>query len=536
MSFSFVYVLGDSLSDTGAFTLTTFGLTQDPALTFPPPSLGYQGRFSDGPVAAEVLAELTGAEIAEDAIALVPEAPAADLAAATLGILRPESSFAYGSARAVGTRTLADAAAGTGLEAELAADPLLLAAAQSFDINLGAQADRLAATLAGGAPENALATIFIGLNDFQDFAPSNPFFAPFEGLALVGDILEATEDAARAAAGLGIGTVALFTLPSPEVFPPAPGVPVDESALALLDVLTGVHALGLGAMAAELRGEGVDARVVDLRSMAAAVDADPGGYGLVTLDVVSVFGTGALGAPNPAAAAFEPDELGFFDNIHFSGALHGVFGAFAARTLSSETRFLGDGGNLRIYGSDDHLVFGEGGDDLLFGGGGGDALFGGTGEDGLFGGASHDLLAGGGGDDLLRGGTGGDVLAGGAGDDAARGNGGADLLLTTEGADLAHGGGGDDVVAIDLSGDVAGARLRGGRGADALVVIGADAAFGGDLEAALAAAGVSVSGFEVLADGFGGALAEGDARWARLQEAAFWGLFDAAGAVAPPLG
>ena len=73
---------------------------------------------------------------------------------------------------------------------------------------------------------------------------------------------------------------------------------------------------------------------------------------------------------------------------------------------------------------------------------------------------------------------------------------------------------------------MAGARLRGARGVDALVVLNADESFGGDLGAALADAGVSAFGFERVVAGFDAALGEGAARWAGLEEATLWGLFD----------
>lgn len=544
MSFSKVYVLGDSLSDTGTFTLTTFGLSLDPALAIPSPLLGYDGRFSNGPVAVEVAASLFDAPIAEDRVGLAAEArdgvQIADLAATELDITRPESSFAYGSARSTGSRTLGEIAIEAGLDDALADalgdDPELLAQVQGFDINLGAQVQRLTATLALEAPpEDALATIFIGLNDFEDFAPSSEAAAPAEAYAMVLDILNATDAAARAAADGGIDTVALFTLPSASAFPPGPGDPPDPDDLALADLAIDVHALGLRFVQLGLLLDGIDARVVDLGAMVDLVDADPGAFGFETLDVVTVEGTGSDGAFNPAAAAFEPDELGFYDFIHFSGALHGVLGAFTARTLTSRTAFGSEAGDTAGFGDGGALAFGAAGADLLFGGSGEDAFFGGADRDFLFGSGGDDLLAGQGDADALYGGSGDDALIGGEGEDLLRGGDGDDLLLVIAGREIAEAGDGDDVMAIDLAGSVAEARLFGALGEDVLVVLNADAAFGGDLEAALAAQNIEHSGFESVVGGFDAALDAEDARWGRLEEIELWGLYDLPPEAEPPL-
>ncbi|MEO1689143.1 MAG: SGNH/GDSL hydrolase family protein, partial [Pseudomonadota bacterium] len=437
MSFSTVYALGDSLSDSGAFFKATQTLS---GIGIPLEALGYAGRFSDGPVFVEVAADLLGA-------ALAPDLPA------TLGGLTPfdpfdglDPGFAYGSARATGERTVEDIlteAAATAPElAPLLA--LLPDEALGFDVSLGGQVERLQATLAAAPPPpGSLATIFIGLNDFQTLDASDPFAALFEGPALVVEILAETEAAARAAAAGGVETIALFTYPPASFLPPIPGAPPpDPLAEAFLDGLFALHELGLTALTLELRSEGVDARLVDYGAMAAAVDADPGGFGLATLDVVSVLGTGGLdGLPNPASFGFDPDSLGFFDLVHPSAALHGVFGAFTARTLQADqTLFLGDPSPPLLFGGREQLIVGAGDVDVVFLGGGGDAAFGGAAEDFLYGGSGADLLAGGGAGDALFGGSFGDLLAGGEGDDTMRGLKGDDVLIVGQGADDARGG------------------------------------------------------------------------------------------------
>lgn len=519
MSFSAVYSIGDSLSDSGAFFTATSAVS---GTGIPLELLGYAGRFSDGPVAAEVAAGLLGASIAPDLFALAPPNPLDDL----------DPGFAYGSARALGSRTVEEIlleGAATIPELGLLLG-LLPPEVLAFDINLGAQTARLSATLqAAPPPEGALATIFIGLNDFGSFDPLSPLTAPFEGAALIANILEATETAARAAADGGVDTVALFTFPSLSFFPPVPGQPpLSGAELALADGLFALHELGLNAIAAELRAEGVDARVVDLGSMAAAVDADTAGFGIETLDVPVVLGAGGPdGVPNPAAFGLDPDALGFFDFLHFSAALHGVFGAFTARTLTADdTVFLGPLLPIRIFGGQEQLVIGGDEDAFLSLGGGGDAAFGGRGEDVILGRSGADLLAGGGDADALYGGGSDDLLAGGEAGDVLRGHRGDDVLLVGQGADDARGGRDDDLFVLDLAEGAAGAVLRGGRGVDTLVVLNAASVGGAALEAELIAAGVDAAGFEALTGVPGGALPAGGTEGALLREAAAWNLVD----------
>ena len=64
------FVFGDSLSDTGNVAL----LTATPGFSIPPASRYYQGRFSNGPIAAEMVMEkLDIAESLQPVLALSPE-------------------------------------------------------------------------------------------------------------------------------------------------------------------------------------------------------------------------------------------------------------------------------------------------------------------------------------------------------------------------------------------------------------------------------------------------------------------------------
>ena len=140
----------------------------------------------------------------------------------------------------------------------------------------------------------------------------------------------------------------------------------------------------------------------------------------------------------------------------------------AARTSNSGFSFSGDliddpivtpietGDDTIKCGSEQDLIFGQGGDDSLLGAQGNDTLDGGEGDDTLEGGSGRDSLEGGLGADLLAGGRGDDVLLGGAG---------ADRIVMGPDNDRGEGGTGSHMFTFDGIGNH---RIIGGEDPDGL--------------------------------------------------------------------
>lgn len=462
MTITALYYFGDSFSDAGAlFELSSEAIDAVEATLGAPTGLApipvsppYDGVFSDGPVFTQIAPGLLGLD--DDAV----------------------FNFAAGAAQAVGALPFAEIAAPVVPPAFLAAAPPEIA---GFDVNLGAQVERFLAQAAiAPPPPGAAANLLIGPNDLLNFAPSSEAAAPFEALALVGDIVDAILDAARTIAGAGVDTVILNTLPAASFFPASNLVSAEEQELAEL-LVGGVNAgLRLGALG--LSAEGIDVRIVDLNALTDAIEADPGGFGIQETEEPALLGTGTSIVENPAvdfdALGFGPDQLLFFDLVHPTTATHGVIAAFSAASLTADLRLgtdfslpvFGDGGRDLILAQDgDDAVFAFGGSDIALGGLGNDVMRlgsgsdlgnGGSGNDTIFGGSGVDVAVGAAGDDLIRGGSGGDGLAGGLGSDAVHGGLGGDLFLYVEesliggdgsGVDHYFGGLGFDRLALALS-------------------------------------------------------------------------------------
>ena len=182
---------GDSLTDGGTY----FDLTSR-TLTVPLPTaiFGYAGLFSNGDIYANIAPELLGMD-------------AADVV-----------NYAVGGARVLGERTLADKIAGDGVEPLLVADPA--AEDLAFGLNLWAQVERFLADAAvNGVPENTAASLWIGLNDFNNFVPSSLETAEAEASALVQQLVTSTLGAAGALAQAGVSTIILNTIPPGSFFP-----------------------------------------------------------------------------------------------------------------------------------------------------------------------------------------------------------------------------------------------------------------------------------------------------------------------------
>ncbi len=451
-----IVFFGDSLTDDG----TVFDITsQILSIPFPLASAGYAGVFSNGPVYSQSLPAL-------------------------LGVTEVEN-YAVGGARALGSRPISQ------LGSENLFAPLLLPGADpallSFDINLGAQVGRFLAEEAADPFEGPFegqttAAILIGPNDFRAIANSAPDTAVLEGLALVGRVSAATVGAAVTLAAEGdVDRIVLYTFPDATFFPF--GQALDPALQPLADGLFEAHAaaIKLGAFALELAG--IDTEVVDLDEIGDEISADMQTFGfLASGPVLLGSASDPMIAPdgtfffpvNPAVAGLDEDQVRFYDAIHPTTALHGIFAAYSASVLEDGTRFLDDGNDFSLGSRGDDFVLAKAGDDMLFLRGGDDTALAGLGDDRVSGQDGSDILAGGSGNDTLWGGDGADVLAGNLGDDLLVGGDGADALIDGLGADRAFGGDGDDAffyAEASLIGGVTGAdadAFFGGGGLDTL--------------------------------------------------------------------
>ncbi|MEM1076878.1 MAG: SGNH/GDSL hydrolase family protein [Pseudomonadota bacterium] len=512
MSFDFntVVFFGDSLTDNG----NLFGLTSEiGTVGVPVEAAGYNQRFSNGLVFAEYSTELLGAAT--------------------------ELNFGIGGARALGELTLRDLVLDNDVEDFLTVpleDPAL-----DFDINLTAQIDRYLSETANEDRSTSSATVFIGANDYLNFDPSSPDALVIEGLALMREITDATEAAARSLADAGVGQIVINALPSGEYFP---AVRSDPLLAPVADLVLSLHNNRLQATVEELQSEGVNAVYVDIQAMTQTIVDDPLNFGITAPFDEFLILDDDPEAPvlNPALDDFSLNQVAFIDAVHPTDTIHGVLGSFHAASLTQDVtigsalgslRFLGEAQDLALAGAGADIVALRGGDDTAFGEAGADRLIGGQGMDILSGGADDDLLVGGADDDVLTGGTGNDVTRGGRGDD---------IHIDHLGSDTHLGGLGDDVfvwrqetliggeVGVDSN------SFEGGFGQDFLVMLfetqadldafgAASAQFG--LTQALADLGIaldSVEDFTAVVDPDADLLVEELGDLARLAEADLWAL------------
>lgn len=421
-----IIYFGDSLTDSGAFfEIADLVLTQP----FPSALFGYDGQFSNGDVYADVAPDLLDVSV---------------------------QNFAVGGARAVGTAPAVFLPFGPLGEAFL--DPAAtagdIAFVSNFDINLGGQIERYLATLEGGfAAPGTAASLFIGLNDFNAFAPTEGGDIIAEFTALAGGVLASTLGAAQALLQTGISTVFINNLPPADFFPSFQFAPPEIQAIGV-DALEGYNET-LVATAGQVFGSAVE--IIRLDVIAKEIMDDPTAFGFLNVTDAKFFGTGGdptildtpdgpvpFFAENPALDGLDEDQFAFYDLLHFTTALHGVIGAFTAGSIEDELSILTEGDDRQRFSHEDDLVLAGAGNDSLRLGGGDDVALGGQGRDFIRGQRGDDILSGGSGNDKLRGGSGDDVVGGGQGRDFLFGDAGDDVLIDGLGSDVVLGGRGND--------------------------------------------------------------------------------------------
>lgn len=339
------FVFGDSLSDIGNVFAKTFG-------TFPPSPPYFQGRFSNGLVAVELLAQDLG----------LP--------------LSLKTDFAIGGAKTDRTN-IGDSA--------LFRLGGLLTQIDSFQnqaVELGAGAEDLYLVWAGG-------------NDFLNLI-SNPADPTVVVAAAVSNILTSV----RSLAAAGAKNIVVAQTPN---FGRVP-MSLEAGQLQNLTQLSTAFNTALAVALDQFEQAAPDKNIIltDLFSPIENLSQNPSAFGFTNI-------TDPLkDTPNGNA-----NEFFFWDEVHPTTRGHSVFAeAFRSAIVAGITDNLTRSGSA----ADDRLVTfagrdtlnGRNGNDYLEANGSQDILLGGTGNDLLLGGGGSDRLTGGKGRDQLTGGAGGD--------------------------------------------------------------------------------------------------------------------------------
>jgi phospholipase/lecithinase/hemolysin len=434
MTESEIFVFGDSLSDTGNSFNFTGGL-------IPPAPLYFNGRFSNGKVAVEILASQLSPAFT----------------------LEPVNNFAFGGATT---------GRGNSNEDDLGVDlPGLRDQIDAFAVKVGPS----------GADKNGLYIVWAGPNNFLDTLGGTTVADP-AGLIRQG-ALDLTY-AATTLKSLGAENIVLPNMVNLGRLPVSQGFQVEATAIS--------KAFN-AAVALELGNLNNDVTEVDLFATGEAVATNPASFGF------SNVADPLLPLQFSSTPPSNQEEFFFWDQFHPTTQGHAVLADTIYQTITGEIPqlsfnsisgsgnndvlvgtlandnidgfsgsdiLIGQNGTDRIEGwKGNDLLFGNQGDDILSGGDGADSFWGGRGSDVSFGGGENDWLFGQSGDDILIGDGGNDLIGGGQGNDCLLGGEGRDSIWGNKGKDILNGGIGKDVVFGGLGDD----RLDGGADDDFLI-------------------------------------------------------------------
>lgn len=474
--FSQIVYFGDSLTDTNeAFRLSELALD----VPFPSEPFGYDGQFSDGPVYSDIVPELLGVGVENFAVG----------GARALGVI--PAAFLLDTGLPEVDDTLFDFFGKDDL------DQSVIDELTNFDINLDGQIGRYLTSLGGQpAAPGTVASIFIGLNDFNAFEPSETDFnmdssvdaldtiAEFEVLAA--GVLGATVAGAGTLLGAGAAQKVFINALPPGTFFPSLQF-ADPLLQAIADDAVADYNANLEFFAGLQFGEAVE--IIRFDAIGAEIQKDPSAFGFLDITGFNLFVTGAGavtevdGEPqinifeNPAFADLDSDQYGFVDPIHFSTALHGVFGIFAAGQIGDTLTILSDEADDQTFSGANDLILAGDENDTIRSRNGNDTVLSGLGDDTVRTNDGDDIVIAGGGDDDVGGGAGNDILGGNGGNDILRGSLGNDILIDGLGSDLSIGGRGNDAflyTEASLIGGVTGADndvFRGGQDDDTLFLV-----------------------------------------------------------------
>jgi phospholipase/lecithinase/hemolysin len=283
--FDNVYVLGDSLSDQGNLFIGTAGIVS-PANAAPASDHYFNGRFSNGPIYADVLAQALG----------VPLTPS----------LAGGNNFAFGGART--TYNISEAPFGP-----LPAGSL----PSSLNREVGAFKSR------NINDPNGLYIVFSGSNDIGDILAlgMNPGVVIPTLLTGVLNAIEAFKDA-------GAQTVVVPNVPDLGRTPALLGNP-NPAASALGTFFSAQYNAALHSALATVSGTHVIE--FDTFGFLTELVTNPGAFGLTNVTTPCYSG---FVDPNPAATeCATPDMFAFWDRIHPTSRLHYFLGEALLRAV-----------------------------------------------------------------------------------------------------------------------------------------------------------------------------------------------------------
>lgn len=346
-----LFAFGDSLSDTGNIFRATANL-------FPPSPPYSNGRFSNGSLAIETLAEQLGFTLTEN------------------------TNFALGGARSDRTNNF---------------DTIL----PGFLPKIGGFLDQIdrfkkqSSALGAGAED--LYVIWVGANDFLNQTTGSN--------TLINTVVNNIVSGVTSLAQSGAKNIVVAQTPNLGRVPQS----LDRG---LLEPLTQTSiafnaALASTLTALELSLRGTNLILTDLFSLGEEISQNPSAFGFANVT------TPYLNGLSPADSSADPDQFFFWDQVHPTTRGHDLFANRFRRTIISEITE----NTVRVGTPEADRLVGFSGSDRLEGLAGADYVEGNGGNDILWGGAQSDSLVGGGGQDELVGGNGQDNLQGGVGRD-----------------------------------------------------------------------------------------------------------------------
>ena len=424
-----IFVFGDSLSDAGnSFALTFKAIPPEPPY--------FSGRFSNGLVAVEYLAEDLGL---------------------TLNLYYDDevgNNFAVGAAQTGSGNSNNDNIASFLPGVTL---PGLTQQVEAFEHSLGNS----------DADADALYIVWAGPNNFLDYLGGS---VPNDPAVLLESGIDNKVDNINRLIGSGAANLVVPNMPSLGRLPFS--IEFQDEATAISIAYNGGLSLALDNLV--LENSSAQITQVDLFSANEAIAGDPLAFGLNNItDPLLLSGLD----PTQTTGFF------FWDIFHPTTEAHALFSNTISQTINGEipqptfNDLVGTGDRDFIFASQNSdNIDGFAGDDLILGRDGDDRLEGWGGNDPIFGGRGNDIIDGGSDRDLIQGGLGDDLLFGSAGNDYVRGDGGKDILIGGDDRDYLGGGDGDDYLLGGNGVDY----LRGNSGNDILNGGGEDDSICGD--------------------------------------------------------
>ncbi|MEZ5824140.1 MAG: SGNH/GDSL hydrolase family protein [Geminicoccaceae bacterium] len=317
--FDSLWVTGDSLSDDGNFWGNCTPNTEPPG----GPGLYLEGRYSDGPMWVEHLAEIAGLDTGDE---------------------DEYVNLAYAGAYAN--------------EFNRNLPPDLLTASCSGRTGVLAQADEVAASV---PDKDALVTVLVGANDYfawlQQGDPTvlAPMRCVQEGISPVdgdGNVVPAQIGACTALVvndiastivtlhRVGVKHFIVGNLPRLGDTPGGKGQGADVANL--LNGITETHNRTLEVAVERLRQDLGGARItlLDVSALFSGFLSDPADFGLANVDIPCLV-PGENGIRQPTGACVDGSSTGtlFFDPIHPTAGAHKLTSVFAAASLAADTVF-----------------------------------------------------------------------------------------------------------------------------------------------------------------------------------------------------